>query len=171
MATRISIRDTDALQVAGYNETMRGLRRVSVESANEVRKLIREETKRVALEARNTPSGSASEPTRATWITWRANNKGAGVLMRASTEPRAYATEFGMEEWHIPVGRGRRAKGTVQSAMRNRTFGKWGGDGDVLDGDSGRKIQPTIRRRMPRFVNDLADRLGDWIVDQFYGGP
>ena len=164
---RTTFRDTDAVKVDGYNETLRGLARADRTVAKEVKGLIRVETKAVALEARKVDAGHATEPSNKTrMIGWSVTNKGAAVRLRASREPRAYLTEFGAETQ--PVGfESRDMYNKPQSKVRGgRTVQRWSGNSaKVLASDVGYVIQPTIRERLPMFLDNLADSIRDYYID------
>lgn len=158
---RATFRDTDALQVDGLNETLRGLAKADRTVAKEVKGLIRVETKKIALEARKVDAGHSSEPSNKTrMIGWSVTNKGAGIRLRASREPRAYMTEFGAETQ--PVGfESEDMYNRPQDTLRGgrTTLGWTGNKAKVLNSNAGYVIQPTIRERLPKFIDNLGDSI------------
>ena len=141
------------IQVDGLQESIRGLRRVDAELAKEVRREMRNAAKAVAVEARKVDPPHASSPSRRTFITWRADSRGAYVSLNVRREPRAVADEFGRSV-HEVFGRARPMR-----FMRRATWAPRNeGNANILDG-GGYVVQPTIRRLLPKFEDDLADAL------------
>lgn len=157
---RATFRNTDAVAVEGLNETLRGLSRADRTVAKEVKGVIRQNTKKIALAARKVDAGHKTEPSRKTrMIGWSVTNTGAAIRLRASREPRAYLTEFGAETQ--PVGfDDRDMYNKPQRVIRGgRTVQEWSNPKKVLASDAGYVIQPTIRQMMPMFLDDLADDI------------
>lgn len=144
-----------SIEVDGLEEAIKGLRRADRELAKEVRTLMREGAKSVALEARRVDPPHASSPSRRTFIKWRADARGAYVSLDRRREPRAVADEFGRSV-HEVFGRARPMR-----YMKRPTWAPRNESNDrVLDG-GGYVVQPTIRRMLPRFERELADGLLD----------
>ena len=77
-------------------------------------------------------------------------------LIARKGEGRGYATEFGMHRWQYRDWHGT-IWGTVQRAMKRRTFGTFVGvSGGV---GPGYVIQPAIREHLPGMEKRVADRL------------
>ena len=142
-----------AIEVDGLEEAIRGLRRVDADTAKAVRKLMRDGAKSIALEARKVDPPHASSPTRRTFIKWRADSRGAYITLDRRREPRAVADEFGRSV-HEVYGRARPMRYMKRATWSPRNEG----NGSILDG-GGYVVQPTIRRLLPRFEEELADGL------------
>ena len=81
----------------------------------------------------------------------------------ASREPRAYLTEFGAETQ--PVGfESEDMYNRPQTTLRGgRTTLPWSGNSPkVIASNVGYVIQPTIRERLPKFLDDLADSIATY---------
>ena len=155
-----------AIEIAGLNEALRGLDKVQRGAAKEVRDIIRDETKTVALAARKVAARDPVAPSSTNWITWASNTRGAGVKLRANaarTQGRAYYSEFGAHTH--PVGfKSQDMYKRPQRTLRRRTTRPYRGDNKkVLSGNTGYIIQPTIRRMMPQYQENLANRLLVWM--------
>jgi len=161
---RATFRDTDAVKVDGYNETLRGLAKADRTVAKEVKGLIRAETKAVALEARKVDAGHSSEPSNKTrMIGWSVTNKGAAIRLRASREPRAYLTEFGAETQPVGFESGDMYNRPQTTLRGGRTTQPWTGNSSkVIGSNVGYVIQPTIRERLPTFLDNLADSIATY---------
>lgn len=161
MARARTVSAAGGVNVAGLEGALRALARVDRAVGREAKGLIREHTKPIAMAARARDSGSPSEPSRSTWVSWSVTNKGAAIKLRASKEPRALATEFGAHTAEVGFDRNRT---TLQSKLRRRTFRPHKPASPfVLEGSGGYKIQPTIRAMAPKALEELADDLLKWI--------
>ena len=135
------------VEVDGLNETLKGLAKADRVVANEVRKILRENAKTVALAARKKKPHPIS-PGRRTFIQWRANNRGASVVLSGKANDRAMYEEFGGELLHVGFDDN---VPRYQSQMRRRATRPHNPDGYV--------IQPTIRKMMPEFIDNLAEDI------------
>lgn len=142
-----------SIEVDGLEEAIRGLRRADAAVAKEVRKLMRDGAKAIALEARKVDPPHASSPSRRTYIKWRADSRGAYISLDRRREPRAIADEFGRSV-HEVFGRARPMRYMKRATWSPRNES----NESILDG-GGYVVQPTIRRLLPKFEDDLADGL------------
>ena len=150
--------------VEGLSESLRALNRIDKGVAKEAKGIIREHTKPIAMAARKVNSGSPTEASRKTWISWSITNKGAAIKLRAAAFPRALQTEFGAEWQKTGYEDSDKEPFRRQKTLRRRTTNPATRyNADVLDGDSGYVIQPTIRRMLPKFLDDLTDDLGKFM--------
>lgn len=156
MTSRPSVSRRDSgVRVDGLREALLALNRFDKAVGKEARDLIREETKKIQMKARQVDSGSPAEARSKAWIGRRVNSSGAGILLRADRFPRALSTEFGSYT-HPVYGRLR-----PQRYMKRETFEKWSGNALDTTGRTGPGyvILPTIRRMLPQSVEDVSRGL------------
>jgi len=145
------------IEVEGLAETIRAIGRWDKAVRKEAVDIFRDESKIVQARAQANSRAHYAAPSNNAWIGRSATGQGAGVKLRAAQgSGRGYATEFGMHKWQYRTW-GNTIRGTVQSAMRHRTFkpflGITGGLGP------GYVIQPAIKAHLPGMDKRVADKL------------
>ena len=135
------------VEVEGLAESIRAISRWDKAVRKEAVEIFRDEAKIVQARAKSNAQRHYAAPSNTAWIGRSATGKGAGVKLRAApSDGRGYATEFGMDSWQYRNWQGD-IKGTVQHAMRHRTFNPFVGiTGGV---GPGYVIQPAIKAHLP----------------------
>ena len=148
------------VQVKGLDESIKALGRYSKEVRGEAVDIFRDEAKAVQGKAQARAAAHPSAPRNKAWIGRSATAKGAGVKLKASHgKGLATATEWGMHKFQHRTWSGS-IKGTVQSAMKRRTFRPWKGNNFKVTGNvPGYVIQPAIRDHLPGMEKRVADKL------------
>ena len=145
------------IEVDGLAESIRAISRWDKEVRKEAVEIFRDEAKIVQAKAKANARAHPAAPSSSAWIGRSATGKGAGVtLLPNKGDSRAYATEFGMHKWQYRDWHGK-VWGTVQGAMRRRTFSRYVGMTGGLG--PGYVIQPAIRAHLPGMEKRVADRL------------
>lgn len=163
-----------SIDVDGLTESFKFLGRVDKELRKEAVNIIKKNTLKVKTEAQVKYLSGGAGVSRSgypnatkTGIIHRASGKGASIgINRASARnPAIFPAEFGADMAMLPVFRGKGKPGgrrwVHQGRMRRRTFPIWRGNQFKPRGRSGPGwiVQPTIRRRLPKFDKQLAEDL------------
>ena len=149
------------IEVDGLAETIKALRKFDKEVGKEAVAIFRDEAKRVQASAKGNARRHPSQPSSGAWIGRSATATGAGVKLIASKgDRRGYASEWGMHRWQMRNWAGR-VRGYTQSAMKRRTFRRWGGNQFDVKGTTGPGyvIQPAIRTHLPGMEERVAGQL------------
>ena len=154
------------IEVEGLSESIRALNKWDKKVKGEAVDIFRDEAKMVQKKAQARLSLVPSAPRKAV-IGRSATGAGAGVKLRGSAFPRAFATEFGMHKWHQRTWGGT-VRGWVQSALSRRTFLPYKGvQFDVKGGSGpGYVIQHTLRKVLPGMEERVADRLSKLLTKE-----
>jgi hypothetical protein len=138
------------LQVDGLDEAVKGLARADRELANELVKQLRLEAKDIAMQVRRMPAQHPASPSSRQWVFWKANRKGAWIVLRGGkADGRGIMEEFGAHQAQVGFEEN---VPRSQQWFKGRVTQPWNRDGYY--------IQPTIRRNMPQFVKRLTAILG-----------
>ncbi len=148
------------IRVEGLAETIKALRKFDREVGKEAVDIFRDEAKLVQKTAKSIATKAPAATHNTGWIGRSATGKSAGVSMLPHKNARAYATEWGMEQWQYRDWSGKQ-RGTVQKAMKRRTFKSWRGNKfTVRPGPGpGHVIQQSIRNHLPGMEKRVAKRL------------
>ena len=148
------------IEVDGLAESIRALQKWDKGVRAEAVDIFRDEAKDVQKKAKRLATRAPGATGRTSWIGRSATGQGAGVKMNAGKNPRAWATEWGMESWHQRTWGGT-VRGWIQSALRRRVFMPYQGVNFDVKGGSGPGyvIQAAIRRHLPGMEERVANRL------------
>jgi hypothetical protein len=144
------------LAVKGLSETMRALGKINPKLKAEAKEVLRDGAKMVQKAAqRNIGAGGYRMGMGKGMIGRSVTAKGAGIRLRASKFPWAYAAEYGETVAHVY---GRR---TPQPVFRRRTAApfKPPTTTDLAKNKGGYMIQPAIRKFMPVLIEDAGERI------------
>ena len=132
-----------ALEAVGLKPAFQALIAFSNDSKKDSTRIIRKRVRPVVTAARRVRTGSPSQPTSSSWITFKI--VGAGAVIEG-TGPRAIAAEFG-ENVHKVYGRP-----FPQNKMKQRTWVSWGRTGNI--------VWPTVNRMAAKVHKQIgADML------------
>jgi len=148
-----------AVRVDGLAESMRALNKFSPALRKEAVNIFRAEAITVQAKAKANAQAHPASSRRTGWIGRSATNLGAGIKLNPNAKgggSRAYATEFGMDSWQYRNWQDK-MKGTVQKAMKSRTFYPFVGVSKGLG--PGYVIQPAIRAHLPGMSERVTKRL------------
>ena len=148
------------IQVDGLNETIRALGKVDRQLKAEAVDTLRDGAKRVQADAQGRIGAGGYRMKRNKGMIGRsATATGAGIKLRASKYPWAYAAEYGEVVANVfgPwVG---------QSRMRRRTAARFKPPGaDFTKGDGGWMIQPAIRKHLPELRLEAGRKITELVT-------
>ena len=149
MATRTSY---GGISVDGLNETIRALGKVDKQLKAEAVDTMRDGAKRVQADAQGRIGAGGYRMKRNRGMIGRsATATGAGIKLRASKYPWAYAAEYGEVVANVFGSR------VGQYRMKRRTAApfKPPTSSDMAKNRGGYMIQPTIRKRFPHIMKQL----------------
>ena len=144
------------LQVDGLSETIRALGKIDPKLSAEAKEILRDGAKTVQRAAqRNIGAGGYRMGMGKGMIGRSVTAKGAGIRLRASKFPWAYAAEYGEAVAHVY---GRKYP---QPVFRRRTAGdfKPPTSTNFARNKGGYMIQPAIRKFMPVLVEEAGERI------------
>ncbi len=165
MATTRATAADGGIVVDGLAETIKALRKFDKEVGKEAVDIFRDEAKTVQNLAKRLATRAPAASSATGWIGRSATAKGAGVKLNAGKNPRAWATEWGMESWQYNDWGGHQ-RATVQKGMERRTFLPWRGSKfTVRPGPGpGHAIQQALRNLLPGMEERVAKQLQALLV-------
>jgi hypothetical protein len=144
------------LEIDGLNEAIKALGKLDGDYKREAVQVLREVATDVQHRAQAKIGNAGYRMGRQKGMIGRsATSTGAGIKLRASKYPWAYAAEYGE---HVAAVFGRNAP---QRIFKRRTAApfKPPTSGDMSKNLGGYMIQPTIRKRFPHIMKQLDDGL------------
>jgi len=144
------------IRVDGLSETIRALGKINPKLKAEAVDVLRDGAKKVQSAAQGRiGTGGYRMGTQRGMIGRSATSKGAGIKLRASKYPWAYAAEYGEASAHVY---GRAVRQSVFKARTAAPF-KPPTSSDLSKNRGGYMIQPAIRKFIPVMTKDVSVRL------------
>jgi len=139
---------------------LRALKQVDKDAAKHVTDSLKDSAKSVQTEAKARLSrrpGGGTYKRSPGGIRVFSEQRGTGITLAARRYPWLAGAEYGAKQAWV-FGRV-----TTQGRLRRRQFPVWRGNQFVVRGKSGPGwiVQPSIRRQLPRIIDDAEEAIGD----------